>query len=70
MTQHLDTAATRQAAIADGDPRLAGTYARHRHWRMFAGVAVASITLAWLSLPGQPSQHEINVRLATFAFRV
>lgn len=70
MTQHVDTPAARESAIADGDVRLVSTFARQRHWRMFAGAAVASIALAWLSLPGQPSQHEINVRLATFAFRV
>lgn len=69
MTQQMDTPAA-HAAIDDADPRPVSAFARQRHWRMFASVAVASVTLAWLSLPGQPSQHEINVRLATFAFRV
>lgn len=69
MTQHMDTASARDVATRDSG-RIAPAFMPQRNWRLFASVAAVSVALAWMTLPSAHSQREINVHLATFAFRV
>jgi hypothetical protein len=70
MTQHNNTAPAREAVTGEAARLPASPFVPRRNWRMFASVAAVGVALAWMSLPGAQSQREINVHLATFAFRV
>jgi hypothetical protein len=68
MTKTAHDAVTASDART-GDIEWQPMEARFPHWRLFAGMAALAVVLAWLSMPHTP-HHELNVRLATFAFRV
>ena len=70
MTQLNEPASADEAATGEAVRLPASPFVPRRNWRIFASVAAVSIALAWMSLPGFQSQREINVHLATFAFRV